>query len=184
MRILDQSALDHSEYLACVTAFCSSLGRHLAETEAYLVKLAGKRKGAHFGWEAALDKARYGVLIVLERWKELNQRFTESLQNTPSRALAETAAARADAAARGLEAAYFSVDELEEYSEVIVREAVNRLRAVEQMFSEERETASRASNQFNPESASLSVLGNPGGPDSWERFRRVHDSFLADLNRR
>lgn len=184
MRILDQSALDHTEYLACLTAFYNSLGRHLGETEAYLIKLAGKRKGGHFGWEMALDKARYGALIVLERWKELNERFAESLRNTPSRALAEAAATRCDGAARSLQAAYLSLDELEEYSELIVREAAKRLRAVQEIFADERESASRASSQFSPESPTLSVLGGAAGPASWERFRRVHDSFLTDLDRR
>ena len=184
MKILDQPALDHTEYLACLAAFCNSLGRHLGDTEAYLVRLAGKRKGSHFGWEIALDKARYGALIVLERWKELNQRFTDSLRNTPSRALATATAPKCEAAAQALEASYLSLDQLDEYSELLVQEAVKRLRAVQEIFAEEREAALRASSQFSPENATLPVLGGPAGPASFDRFRRVYDSFLTDLDQR
>ncbi len=184
MRILDQPALDHTEYSACLAAFCNSLGRHLGETEAYLAKLAGRRKGGHFGWEIALDKARYGTLIVLERWKELNESFAESLRNTPARALAEAAASRCDGASEALQAAYLSLDQLDEYSELFVQEATRRLRAVEELFAEERDAASRASSQFSPESTTLTVLGGAAGPASSERFQRVYDSFLTDLGRR
>jgi hypothetical protein len=184
MRILDQPALNHTEYLACLAAFSNSLGRNLGETDAYLAKLAGKRKGSHFGWEMALDKARYGALIVLERWKEFNQRFADSLRNTPARAMAEAAAPRCDTAAQALEAAYYSLDQLDEYSELLVQEAMRRLRAVEEIFAEEREAASRASSQFSPESPTLTVVGGPAGPASADKFRSVYDSFLTDLGRR
>ena len=184
MRILDQPALNHTEYLACLAAFSNSLGRQLGETDAYLAKLAGKRKGSHFGWEIALDKARYGALIVLERWKEFNQRFADSLRNTPARAMAEAAAPRCDTAAQALEAAYDSLDQLDEYTELLVQEAMRRLRAVEEIFAEEREAASRASSQFSPESPTLTVVGGPAGPASADKFRSVYDSFLTDLGRR
>lgn len=184
MRILDQPALDNTEYLACVTAFYNALGHHLAETEAYLVKLAGKRKGAHFGWEMAMDKARYGALIVLERWKELNERFAESLRNTASHRLAEGAPARCEAAAQGLQTAYLSLDQLDEYSEPLVRAVVERLRAVGEMFGQEREAAQQARDTFSPARAALTVLGAPAGPAPSDLFRRTHDDFLTDLNLR
>lgn len=184
MRILEQPALDNTEYLACMAAFCSALGKHLSETENFLARLAGQRKGGHFGWEMGLDKARYGALIVLERWKQLNERFAESLGATGSRAFAESAPAKCEAAAQGLQAAYLSLDELEEYSELLVREASKRLRAVAEMFEEERRAAARAGDAFSPERPALAVIGAPSGPAPAEVFRRTRDSFLTDLNRR
>ena len=178
MRILEQSALDNTEYLACLSAFCTALENHVGETENYLVRLAGKHKGVHFGWEMAMDRARYGALIVLERWKELNERFAESLRNTASSLLAEAAPAKCDTAAEGLQAAYLTLDSLEEYSEPLVRAAIERARTVLDLFASERQQV----RAFHPEMTALNVLGS--GPSPADLFRRTRESFLADLTRR
>lgn len=184
MRILDRPALDHTEYLACLAAFSRTLDNLLAETENALARLAGKRKGAHFGWEIALDRARYGVLIVLERWKELNQRFELSIGNTPAAGLSQAAAARCEQAAAALQAAYLSLDELDEYVEMIVAEAIRRLRAVRELFNEERQAAREAGEKFAGPAAALAVLGAAAGPSPAEVFRGTHDAFLTDLSER
>ena len=186
MRILDQAALGEAEYLACLSAFCSALANHLAEAENYLVRLAGKRKGAHFGWEMAMDRARYSALIVLDRWSDLNTRFSESLQRMPSADISEAAAPKCETAAASLQAAYASIDQLEEYSEIVVQEAGRRFRRVLDVFEAERSAAAAAGERFAGERPVLAVLGSPAsaGEGAAEIFRRTRDEFLADLNRR
>ncbi len=188
MHILSQTALSNTEYLGCLSAFWSAFGNALGSSENYLVRLAGRRKGSHFGWEMSLDQARYGALIVLERWKELNERFRESLQQSESWPLAEGASRKCEAAAGRLESLYARLDELEDYSEAAVREALEQFREITAAFHDERQAAAGAAEIFAEKETAdppglLPVVGDaPSTPA--QKFREFREQFLIELSRR
>src|SRR3972149_872205 len=119
MKILSQEALSGPEYLGCLSAFVASFSEHVLQTKYYLKRLEGKRKGAVFGWEMALDRARYGALIVLERWKELNGQFQQSIDALPEALPSRETGDRAEQAVQALSQWNERLDAAETYDPVL-----------------------------------------------------------------
>ncbi len=142
-----------------------------------------------------LNPVRRGLVKRPERWKELNERFGESLRQTPSRSLAEAAAQKCDAAAEKLGAVYVKLDELEDYEETAVREGIEKFREISRMFADERMAAAGAAEVFTEkegaaDGALLPVLEQRAEAykdrpaSAAEIFRDFREQFLIELSRR
>ena len=199
--IFSREALSEPEYLGCLAAFVDSFSGHLTQTRSYLARLEGKKKGALFGWEMALDQARYGALIVLERWKELNERFSRSIDGLPGSLPSGESSARAEQACQDLAGWNERLDAAERYDPVLMECYGAALLNLLDGLAQEQQAARSAHARFDqtaagPAAASptglpselkvLNVLGSDTSPESSESgiFHQTRQTFLNDLSRR
>lgn len=167
MRITRFVSLSEPQFFGCVAAFADSLAGELNSASAALRRLEGQAKGAAFAFEVALDRHRYGVAIVLDRWGTLVGAFGPHLEFDRARAIVDTAAERVRSAETVLEKANRLIDATDDgYSGAVVEACRLAFQTVEGLFSEERRAAEQDA-----------TLG-PMLPEEYRSARRI---FLEDL---
>jgi hypothetical protein len=169
MQILRYPAITSTQFLGATGAFWDTLTNTLSLTLGNLQKLAGRRKGAAFAYEMEMDKARYGALIVLERWGVFVQTFGPHIVLDVRKGIIGEAPARIKAAEDLLRRANQMMDAAEEYSDELLAAAALAFDTVRATFAEERQSAEQ-----------MALLG-PMLPEDYEEARRL---FMADLNAR
>src|SRR5215469_14608113 len=113
LRITRFPNISNQQFLGCVAAFADSLTGELNAATIALRRLAGQKKGAAFAYEMTLDNHRYGVLIVLDRWRTVCAAYGPHLEEP----IAESAGTRIEAAEKILEQLNRLMDGTAEYSE-------------------------------------------------------------------
>jgi hypothetical protein len=169
VRITRFPSLREPEFFGCVAAFADSLAGELNSAAAALRRLEGQSKGAAFAFEMALDRHRYGVAIVLDRWAALIGAFGEHLPFPRAREIVQTAPDRIRSAETVLQNANRLIDAADVYSTAMIEACRLALQTVEGLFGEER----RAAEQDGK-------LG-PMLPGEYRAARRI---FLEDLAQR
>lgn len=162
-------SLNETQFLGCVSAFVDTLNGELNGTMTFLRRLQGKRKGSGFAFEMQMDKHRYGLLIVLDRWAEFARAFAPVSDVGPKQPMLDRAVAQAATAQSVIERANRVLDDADFYSTEIVEACALALHTVELTFKEEQEAAGKA--------ASL-------GPMLSEEYKQYRSVFLADLSER
>lgn len=166
MQITRYSSLTEPQFLGCNSAFVDSLTGELNSAAMYLQKLEGRKKGAAFAYEMSLDRHRYGVLTVLDRWAGLTQAFGPYLRLSRYQRILEEAPARLQAAEEILNRTNQVIDAAQEYSAEIVAACGLAFRSLAATFQEERTAAAQSANL---------------GPLLPEEFREARRIFLQDL---
>jgi hypothetical protein len=166
MRITRLVSLSEPQFFGCVAAFADSLSGELNSASAALRRLEGQAKGAAFAFEMTLDRHRYGVSIVVDRWGTLIGAFGPHLAFDRARPIVDTAPERIRSAETVLEKANRLMDAAEAYSAAVVAACQLAFQTVEGLFSEERRTAEQ--------DATL-------GPMLAEDYRSARRIFLEDL---
>ena len=179
--------------MGCLAAFVASFSGHIAQARNFLARLEGKQKGALFAWEIALDQARYGALIVLERWKELNERFSRSIDGLPGSLPSGESSARAEQACQDLAGWNERLDAAEHYDPVLTECYGAALLNLLDGLAQEQQAARSAHARFDQASTkrptglnALTVLGSGTSPELSDSgiFHQTRQSFLHDLSRR
>ena len=166
MRITRFISLSEPQFFGCVAAFADSLTGELNSASAALRRLEGQPKGAAFAFEMTLDRHRYGVSIVVDRWGSLIGAFGPHLPFDRARSIVDTAPERIRSAETVLEKANRLLDSADGYSGAMVAACQLAFQTVEGLFGEER----RAAEQ----DAAL-------GPLAAEDYRSARRVFLEDL---
>ncbi|HUK16693.1 MAG TPA: hypothetical protein VLW65_09780 [Bryobacteraceae bacterium] len=169
MRITRLISLSEPQFFGCVAAFVDSLSGELNSATAALRRLEGQAKGAAFAFEMALDRHRYGVSIVLDRWQTLIGAFGPHLPFPRVQAIVETAPGRIRSAEAVLENANRLIDGADRYAPEVVRAYELALETAAGFFADERRAAEQDA-----------TLG-PMLPEQYASARRI---FLEDLARR
>ncbi|MCH7978038.1 MAG: hypothetical protein IH935_03550 [Acidobacteria bacterium] len=194
--IFSREALSEPEYMGCLAAFVASFSGHIAQARNFLARLEGKQKGAFFAWEIALDQARYGALIVLERWKELNERFSQSIDGLPGSLPSGESSARAEQACQDLAGWNERLDAAERYDPVLMECYGAALLNLLDGLAQEQQAARSAHARFDQtadtsskpltELKVLNVLGSGTSPELSDSgmFHQTRQAFLNDLSRR
>jgi hypothetical protein len=117
----------------------------------------------------SLDRHRYGVLTVLDRWSALAGAFGPHLTLSRHPAILAEAAARVHTAESILESANRLVDAADRYGSDIVEACLLAFQSLAGVFAEERQAAAQ--------SAQL-------GPLLPEEFKEARGIFLQDLSAR
>ena len=182
--------------MGCLAAFVASFSDHIAQARNFLARLEGKQKGVLFAWEIALDQARYGALIVLERWKELNERFSQSIDGLPGRLPSGESSARAERACQDLAGWNERLDAAERYDPVLVESYGAALLNLLDGLAQEQQAARSAHTRFDETADTssipstglnvLNVLGSGASPELSDSgiFHQTRQTFLNDLSRR
>ncbi len=166
MRITRFPSITELQFFGCVSAFVDSLEGELNAAGASLRRLEGQRKGAAFAYEMALDKHRYGALIVLDRWGAVLQAFGPHLQLSRDTAIVQDGPARIEAAGEVLHRSNQLLDAAEAYRADIVEACFLAFQSVRTTFADERSAADKSA-----------TLG-PMLPEDHREARRI---FLEDL---
>lgn len=172
MQILRYPALTGPEFAGCVSAFWDSLAAELNAATSCLKRLEGSAKGAGFLHEVGLDRARYGCLVILDRWRYLNAAFGRSLppdSAAPLLQITEEAESRIRHAEALLQRVNQTIDAAEAYHGELVEAALLGLQQLRRIFQQESQVAEGSSH-----------LGQMALPEQ-ATARRI---FLADLARR
>ena len=169
MHITRFVSLSEPQFFGCVSAFADSLTGELNAATAALRRLESMGKGAAFAYEMTLDRHRYGVSIVLDRWSTLLASFGPHLPFPRARGIVETGPRRIQSAETVLVNANRMLDAAPEYTPPVVEACHLAFRSVEGMFRDEREAATQDSS-----------LG-PMLPEEYVSARRI---FLEDLAQR
>jgi hypothetical protein len=166
VRITRYQSLSEPQLLGCLSAFVDSLRGELNAAAMYLRKLEGQSKGRAFAYEMALDRHRYGALMMLDRWSRLVGTFASNLQLSRHQSVIYEAGRRVAAAVEILERTNAVIDAAEQYSIEMVAACGLAFQAVEAAFEEERHAAEQ--------SAKL-------GPLLPAEFTEARNTFLRDL---
>ena len=167
MRITRFVSLSEPQFFGCVAAFADSLAGELNSASAALRRLEGQTKGAAFAFEMTLDRHRYGVAIVLDRWATLIGAFGPHLAFERARPIVETAPERIRSAETVLEKANRLIDAGgDAYTAAVVEACHLAFQTVDGLFSQERRAAEQDA-----------TLG-PMLPEEYRSARRI---FLEDL---
>jgi hypothetical protein len=169
VRITRFNSLNEPEFFGCVSAFADSLAGELNSASAALRRLEGQPKGAAFAFEMTLDRHRYGVAIVLDRWSTLIGAFGPHLAFPRAEPIVKTAPRRIRFAEEVLEKTNRLLDGADTYSTAVVEACLLALRTIEDRFWEERHAAEQDAK-----------LG-PMLPEEYRSARRI---FLEDLAQR
>jgi hypothetical protein len=170
MQITRFLSLSEPQFLGCAAAFVETLFAELTAAAVFLRKLQGLNKGAAFAFEMELDRRRYGALLVLGRWAELNSAFGAHLQLTPAYSgIRDHAASRIETAETLLGHTNRLIDAAAAYTPELIEGAVLGLRSLETTFAQERAVAETQEH-----------LG-PLRPPEYLEAKRV---FLQDLQER
>jgi hypothetical protein len=169
VRITRLTSLSEPQFFGCVAAFADSLSGELNSAVAALRRLEGRAKGSAFAFEMALDRHRYGVSIVLDRWGTLLSAFGPHLPFPRAQEILETSAGRIRSAETVMENANRLIDGADRYTPDVLAGYQLALQTVEGFFGAER----RAADQD-------ATLG-PMLPDEYTATRRI---FLEDLAQR
>lgn len=199
--IFSREALSEPEYLGCLAAFVASFSGHIAQARNFVARLEGKQKGALFAWEIALDQARYGALIVLERWKELNGRFHQSIDGLPGSLPSAESSARAEQACQDLAGWNERLDAAERYDPVLMECYGAALLNLLDGLAQEQQAARSAHARFDQTAAGTAAASSTGPPSELKVlnvlgsgtslelsdsgiFHQTRQVFLNDLSRR
>lgn len=166
MRITRFVSLTEPQFFGCVAAFADSLTGELNSAMAALRRLESQSKGAAFAFEMELDRRRYGVAIVLDRWAALIGAFGQHLPFPRAEPIVETAPTRIQAAETVLASANALIDAAGSYGAAVVDACQLAFQSIEGTFGEERRAAA--------EDAKL----GPMLPEEYVSARRI---FLEDL---
>lgn len=173
MHILRHPSLTEPQYAGCVAAFIDSLTGELNAAAAYLKRLEGAAKGAGFTHEIGLDRGRYGALMVLDRWRDLNAAFGPHLRPTVSDPvlgeLIDEAGPRVAQSRTILKRTNAILDAAAVYSSEVVEAALLGFQQVVRTFRQESEFSEKASRL---------------GPLTPEEQKSARALFLADLAQR
>lgn len=169
MRITRFVSLTEPQFFGCVAAFADSIAGELNSAVAALRRLESQAKGAAFAFEMELDRRRYGVSIVLDRWGALIAAFGPHLSFSRAWPIVESAAARIQAAETLLASTNALLDAADAYTAAVVEACQMAFQSVEGMFGRERDAAA--------EDARL----GPMLPEEYVSARRI---FLEDLAER
>ena len=162
MRILRFPSISPQQFLGCVSAFADSLTGELNAATIALRRLARQNKCAAFAYEMTLDHHRYGVLIVLDRWRTVCKAYGPHLDE----AIAQTAPDRIGSAEKIMEQANRLIDGSPGYSEEMIDACQAAFHSISGIFGEELESAAR--------NAKL-------GPMLSEDYTTARRIFLEDL---
>jgi hypothetical protein len=162
LRITRYPSISSQQFLGCVSAFADSLTGELNSAMISLRRLAGGNKGSAFAYEMTLDNHRYGVLIVLDRWRTVCGAYGPHLAEP----IAQSALDRIGAAERILEQANRLIDGSPAYSDAMIEACQAAFQSVNGIFRDELESA-----------AQNAKLG-PMLSDDYTSARRI---FLEDL---
>jgi hypothetical protein len=166
VRITRFVSLTEPQFFGCVAAFADSLSGELNSAAGALRRLEGQAKGAAFAFEMTLDRHRYGVSIVLDRWGSLIASFGPHLPFARALSIVETAPEKIRSAETVLEKANRLLDAAEGYTPPVVEACQLAFQTVEGLFGEERRAAEQDA-----------TLG-PMLPEDYRNARRI---FLEDL---
>jgi hypothetical protein len=166
LRITRFPSLSEPQFNGCVAAFADSLAGELNSAVAALRRLESQGKGAAFAFEMELDRRRYGVAIVLERWAAFHQSFGPHLPFPRAWPIVESAPARVEAAEKVLESLNRLIDGSDRYSSAVVEACQAAFQSIGGMFDPERKAAE-----------SNAKLG-PMLPEEYTAARQI---FLEDL---
>jgi hypothetical protein len=136
--------LSDDQFRGCVAAFVDSLSGEFNAAVAALRRLEGQAKGSGFVHEIALDKHRYGALIVLERWGAMVAGFGPHLAHTRSAELVAKAVERAFAAENILLAVNAVIDGADRYDSRMTEACRAAFDSVMSLFTAERADADTA----------------------------------------
>jgi len=166
LRITRFPDLNEAQFNGCVAAFADSLAGELNSAMAALRRLQSQPKGAAFAFEIELDRRRYGVALVLERWGAFTKSFGPHLAYPRARPIVEAAQERVQAAEKVLESVNRLIDGADDYSPAVVDACGAAFHSVAGMFEPERQAAEGSAK-----------LG-PMLSDEYASARRI---FLEDL---
>jgi hypothetical protein len=166
VQITRYASLSEQQFLGCVSAFADSLTGELNSAAMYLRKLEGQSKGAAFAYEMSLDRHRYGVLILLDRWGALVAAFGPHLTLSRYPAIIAEAPERVRTAESILESANRLLDAADRYASDVVEACILAFQSLASTFAEERQAANQ--------SAQL-------GPMLPDEFKQARGIFLQDL---
>lgn len=169
MRITRLTSLSEPQFFGCVAAFADSLSGELNSAAAALRRLEGQAKGSAFAFEMTLDRHRYGVSIVLDRWGSLMGAFGPHLSFPRAQAIVETSTDRIRSAETVMENANRLIDGADRYAPDVLAAYQLALQTVEGFFRAERHAADQDA-----------TLG-PMLPEEYATTRRI---FLEDLAQR
>ena len=166
MQITRYASLSEQQFLGCVSAFADSLTGELNSAAMYLRKLEGQSKGAAFAYEMSLDRHRYGVLTLLDRWGALVAAFGPHVTLSRYPAIIAEAPERVRTAESILESANRLLDAADRYASDVVETCILAFQSLASTFAEERQAANQ--------SAQL-------GPMLPDEFKQARGIFLQDL---
>jgi len=166
VQITRYASLSEQQFLGCVSAFADSLTGELNSAAMYLRKLEGQSKGAAFAYEMSLDRHRYGVLTLLDRWGALVAAFGPHVTLSRYPAIIAEAPERVRTAESILESANRLLDAADRYASDVVEACILAFQSLASTFAEERQAANQ--------SAQL-------GPMLPDEFKQARGIFLQDL---
>jgi len=166
LQITRYTSLNEAQLLGCTSAFVDSLFGALNTAVMYLRKLEGQRKGNAFAFEMQMDQARYGSLLILERWALFLSTFAPHAQFPKYEKIVNEGPARVSTAEEILRRTNDVLDASPDYSAEVVAAAVAGFHSLRLTFEEE----SAASQQ------ALAL-----GPMLSEDFKECRRVFLVDL---
>jgi hypothetical protein len=166
LRITRFPSLTATQFSGCVAAFVDSLSGELNAASTALRRLEGTSKGAAFAYEMALDRHRYGALIVLDRWSAVVEAFGPYVELPRHTGIVAHAASRVADAQQILTRANDLIDSAENYSHDIVEAYFMAWRSLKLTFEEERREADESSKL---------------GPMLAEDYREARRILLEDL---
>ncbi len=165
MQMLRFPEIAEAEFSGCLTAFVDALWAALEGVTLSLDRLRDRSKGSAFLFEMQMDQHRYGVLLVLERWTRLVDRFGAAAPAAAEDAVAH-AAARSATAAGLMEKLNHLIDGSERYSAEIAAAAAMTFGAIRSEFAAEHLLADRNEKL---------------GPMLPEEYQRAKAVFRSDL---
>jgi len=157
------------QFLGATSAFWDTLTSTMSVALANLQKLQGRSKGAAFAFEMEMDKARYGTLILLERWSQFVAAFGPHIHLEIRTGIITDASSRVIAAENLLQNANRVLDSSDHYSQDLLEAASLAFDTVRATFQEEKQSAEQ-----------MAKLG-PMLPEEYTEARRL---FMADLTTR
>ena len=166
MRISRYPSISEEQFLGCTAAFVDSLAGELHSGAIALRRLEGRRKGAAFAHEIALDTHRYGALIVLDRWGSLVRTFGPHLTLSRWPEILTDGTARIASAEELLIRTNRVIDSAEAYTSDLVQAVLLAFQSVQAAFESEKDAADR-----------MATLG-PLLPSEYQESRSI---FLEDL---
>jgi len=169
VRITRYPSITEDQFFGCVSAFMDSLLGELNASASALRRLENKGKGDAFAHEMALDTARYGALIVLDRWATLVGTFGPHLGLSHDREILDEGPQRTKSAEFILTKANQVVDASDTYSTGVVEAVLASYHAVQITFLQERQVAEQ---------------GAKLGPMLSGDYREARRIFSEDLSRR
>lgn len=79
----EHASLSLTQYLGCLHAFVRQFQDELSTVRKFAGQMTGQSRTAAFGWAASLDRARYNVSLIVERWRHFNESAQNRLEMTP-----------------------------------------------------------------------------------------------------